>query len=223
MKQTKVATGVLWLALAPWPHEWAGAAGVDEEQEKPIPMALALRLGPQELTKLIDWGESEAGQDDAASIYAAAVRAKTEYALALRDVRLVGDLDQWRRLLSGGRRGVWEIASARFGGGTMWGHNARREAAPVEDFLAELATRLPLAMGKGSKDAAKQIDGAISHVNSLEADSEVTATLRTKVREVTARWMEIRNRISTLSKEEADRIAGFVVQEAMSFEKAGEG
>lgn len=221
MRISGVVFGILWLVSTVCPAEAATAEG--EEIRNPIPMGLALKLGPYQLTKVLDWGESEAGRDAAANVYARALRIKTEYSIALRDIQLVDDLDEWRTLLEKCRCGVWSVVAAYSGGGTMWGHNAEREAAPVEDFLAGLATRLPLKRGAGSKDAARQIDKAIAHMKSLNVDSEVVSNYRESVREVTASWLELKEKIATLPKAEADRIAAFVVEHAMTLEKAGEG
>jgi len=213
---------MLTLVPAAGPAGWAKAAD-EEEVSKPIPMALAIRLGPGKLTHVIDWGESECGQDEAANLYATAMRIKTEYALGQHDVQLVSQLDEWRALLLKCRCTVWDIESIQAGGGTMWGHNSAREAAPVEVFLAGLAARMPLERGKGSKDATKLLDKAIAYVKALKVDAEAKAKLQEAAQDYADILAELQAKLATLSKIEAERIARFVVEEVMTVEKAGAG
>ena len=65
-----------------------------DDTPKPVTMEQALKLGPEKLTAIV--GASEAGQDIACGIYAAAKRLQTENRLAKTDLRLVVDLD-WLR------------------------------------------------------------------------------------------------------------------------------
>jgi len=118
---------------------------------------------------------------------------------------------------------VWDIAYIQAGGGTMWGHNSAREPAPVEDFLAGLAARMPLAHGKGSKAATKLLDKAIAHVKALKVEAEAKAKLQEAAKDYATTLALLEARLGTLSKMEAERIARFVVEEVMTVEKAGAG
>ncbi len=213
---------MLTLVPAAGPAGWANAADA-EVVSKPLPMGLVIRLGPGKLTNVIDWGESDRGQDEAANLYATAMRIKTEYALGQRDVQLVGQLDEWRVLLLRCRCTVWDIESIQAGGGTMWGHNSAREVAPVEDFLAGLAARIPLARGKGSKEATKLLDKAVAHVKALEVHSDAKEKLRVAAKAYAVILAELQAKLATLSKVEAERITRFVVEDVMTVEKAGAG
>ncbi len=181
------------------------------ETNSPVTLATALKLGTEKLTKIT--GESECGQDFAARLYATAKRIETEHALARRDLELVLQLDVWREALSKCRVGSWDLAYYYHGGGTMWGHGAARDCAPLEDFLAGLAKRLPFADGKGSVKAAKQIDDAIAFIKKIKPhgeDAESTegskAQFHAEVEQVTGYWDHLRYLIKEIPADEAKRI-----------------
>jgi hypothetical protein len=194
------------------------ATNAEEQVRNPIPMAIALKLGPEKLTKVIDWGESEAGRDEASIIYGMARRVETEHSLALRDVQLLRELDEWRKILSRCRLGVWDIAGHYFGGGTAWGHSAEREAAPLEEFLSDMAKRLPLAKGTGSKKADRQIDDAIARIKSLRSITGDNARFQKVVKRVAGNWSQLKTTVSTLPEDEANWVASFAVEHVGLFD-----
>ncbi|HEY2573072.1 MAG TPA: hypothetical protein VGH65_03350 [Verrucomicrobiaceae bacterium] len=217
--QTNLMLAILAVATA------ALIAGADEAR-KPVPQSLALKLGPEELTQYTDLSES--GQDRAAILYANAKRVETEHALAQKDVTLVGELEGWRQILRRCRRGCVGLAYVVNGGGTMYSHAQARDGASLEDFLAELAKRLPLAEGKGDPEAAKQVDDTIAFLKKLKlvdtGDSKgvkaAKAQLVLEVEEVTQSWSELKYMISELKGDEAESIAAFAV-ESLGFLKEG--
>jgi hypothetical protein len=191
-----------------------------EDKRVPVTLDTALKLGSWQLTKVVDVGESEAGQDLAARLYATAKRIETEHALARRDLELVLQLDVWREALADCRVGSCDLARIYFGGGTMYGHGATRDGAPLEDFLADLAKRLPLAEGKGSAKAARQIDGAIAFIKSLnlvhgqDLEPEEWAKTRfpAEVARVTEHWDHLKELIKDVPEAEANQISAFAVE-----------
>src|SRR5690242_17775404 len=106
------------------------------EKKDPLPMSQALKLGEEGLLEYA--GTSEVGQDRAAEFYATAKRITTEQALGEKDLRLVVDLQDWRRAISDCRKNFYALAYIVNGGGTMYSHGERRDCSAVEDFLAEL-------------------------------------------------------------------------------------
>lgn len=189
-----------------------------EEKRTPVPMALALKLGPEDLTKYTDL--SEAGQDNAALLYASAKRVATEYALAQRDVALVNELEDWRVVLRKCRNGSCSLAYLVNGGGTMYSHAEARGCAPLEDFLADLAKRLPLAKGKGDPKAARQIEDTISFLKKLKpfdagdakGSKAARAQLAAEVKQISENWAELKGMISEIPADDATAIAAFAIE-----------
>ena len=189
-----------------------------DDRKKPVPMALALKLGPEDLTQYTD--PSEAGQDNAAFLYATAKRVETESVLARRDVALVIELQHWRASLRKCRNGSSSLAYIVNGGGTMYSHGQARDCAPLEDFLAGLSKRLPLAKGKGDARAAKQVDDAVAFLKKLKPFDEGDATstkaakaeLAAELKQVLESWTELKSMIGELSPDEAKRVADFAVE-----------
>lgn len=198
------------LALGPA----APNAFAQKDTDKPatVTMAKALKLGPEKLTELTD--PSEAGQDQAAQFYALAKRIETEHALAQKDLAQVGLLQEWRLALSNCRTGACLLAASVNGGGTMYSHGANRDAAEVEDFLAGMAGRLPLAEGKGDPAAVKQMDEAIALIKGLklsdtEADKETKTAFAAEIKENIGHWESLKFMVSELPSAEAKKIASF--------------
>jgi len=182
------------------------------EENPPLTSALALKLGTDGLSKYT--GESEAGQDQAARLYAAARRLKTENALAQKDLAQVLVLDSYRDVLSRCRAGFCELAYIVNGGGTMYSHGEARDCASVEDFLADVARQLPFAEGKGSAKANAKIDGAIAFLKTLEisdadADKEAAANLDAVRARVIGHWEDLKYSIADIPAKQADKIAAF--------------
>jgi hypothetical protein len=120
-----------------WSFLWA------EEGRPVITQDQALKAGPGKLTELLG-DESENGMDEAALLYAAAKRLETETSLAARDLSLVLQLDLLRGPLARFEDEAMSMAYIIAGGGTMWGHQAARNAAGREDLLADIAKDMPL-------------------------------------------------------------------------------
>ena len=196
---------------------------------KPAPLTLsrALKLGPEKLAEQTDG--SEAGQDRAAHLYAAAKRIETESALAQRDLEQVVVLDSWRDAISACRRGSCSLAYIVNGGGSMYSHGQARDCAEVEDFLAVFAKSLPLPEGKGSAKAAKQAEGAISFLKNLkifesgdaDADKKSRADLADEVKRVSEAWEKLKYMIGELPSEQAVKVASFAAN-SLGWLKEGE-
>jgi len=197
-------------------------------KKAPLTLATALKLGPAGLTKFTN--ASEAGQDRAAGLYATAKRIETEQALARRDLTLVPDLDSWRETLAQVRGGSCTLAYLVNGGGTMYSHGAARDCAPLEDFLAALATRLPLAEGKGDAKAAKQVDDALAFLRKLKAAEGATARspeeekarFAKEVKIIAQQWEALKARLGEIPAGEARRIATFAVESLGWLKQGGE-
>lgn len=184
-------------------------------KRSPLTLPLALKLGPDEITQYTD--PSEAGQDRAARLYAEARRIETEHALAERDVALVIELDDWRRVLARCRNGSCSLAYLVNGGGTMYSHAAARNCASLEDFLSQLAPRLPFSKGKGDAKAAKQIEAAIAFVKKLKLPGagrdkearESHAALAAEVKRNVESWIELKGMVEEITAAEAVKMVRF--------------
>ncbi len=143
-----------------------------EEALKPVSMELALKLGPQKLIRIV--GESEAGQDIACELYAAAKRLQTENRLAKQDLRLVTELDWLRRTLGESIDGFCCMSYGINGGGTMYTHAEARNDAALEDFLADFSRR-PSAGGKGDPKSIASLEKLIQYVSKLEIPADTKA------------------------------------------------
>ncbi len=105
--------------------------------------------------------ESEAGQDEAARLQAAAKRIETETRVASKSMRRVMVLEDWRGTLN--RWDDLQIQLVWIGaeGGLMYYHMLFRNNAVNEDFLATLADNLPLTAKPLTKDTAIKIDALL--------------------------------------------------------------
>jgi hypothetical protein len=188
-----------------------------EETDKstPVPMAKALKLGVEKLTEVT--GESEAGIDRAAGLYAIAKKLETELALAKTDVERVMELEAWRDTLSLCRQSCFSLAYIINGGGTMYSHAGARDAAEVEDFLAGFSKRLPLSEGKGDPAATKMITEAMAHLKTLkpfesgeaEQDKEARKNLTEEVKRATEFWETLKYMSENIPAEDAKAVATF--------------
>jgi hypothetical protein len=205
----------LVLALLPVAFAIVEARADDSEKNTPLTIAIALKLGAEGLTRYTD--PSEAGQDRAARLYAAARQLKTESALAQKNLEQVLVLDDYRDSLSKVCVGSCNLAYIVNGGGTMYSHGAARECAPLEDFLAGLAKELPFAEGKGSGKASAKIDAAIAFLKTLQtydsgdadSDREAAANLAAGRDRVIEKWENLKYYISEIPAADADKIAAF--------------
>lgn len=197
------------------------------EKRAPLTLSRALKLGPEKLAEQTDG--SEAGQDHAAHLYAAAKRIETDSALAQRDLEQVVVLDSWRDAISACRRGSCSLAYIVNGGGTMYSHGQARDCAEVEDFLATFAMSLPLPEGKGSAKAAKQVEDAIAFLKNLkvfesgdaDADKKSRADLADEVKRVSEAWETLKYMIGELPPEQAAKVAAFAAS-SLGWLKEGE-
>jgi hypothetical protein len=104
----------------------SGFAQDPDEKNEHVTVSRALKLGEEGLTEYT--GLSEVGQDQAAELYAAAKRITTEQALGQRNLQLVIDLDGWRTIIAQCRRSCMSMGFITNNGGTMSGHQARRDS-----------------------------------------------------------------------------------------------
>jgi len=177
------------------------------EKKEPLTISQALKLGEEGLTEYT--GLSEVGQDRAAEFYATAKRITTEQALGQKDLRLVLDLDGWREVISRCRTSCMSIGYITNGGGTMSGHQARRDSVAVEDFLAEMSKTLPLPEAKGDPKALEVIDRTIAVIKKLKADRNQKSELAERVKSATESWTNLRDMIAEIPAENAKKIAYF--------------
>jgi hypothetical protein len=180
----------------------------------PLTQNQALKLGPEKLTAYTN--ESEAGQDQAAFLYATAKQIQTEQALALKDLEQVVTLREWRDAITKCRQGAFSLAYIYNGGGTMYSHAGARDGAMVEDFLADFAKSLPLPQGKGSAKVVKKIDDNIAFIKTLnladagiDADKEAKAKLSAEASEVIQHWESLKYLIQEIPAAEAMKVVVF--------------
>ena len=102
--------------------------------------------------------ESEAGQNEAARLQAAAQRIRTEARVAAKSMRRVMVLAGWRDVLNRWHDLELEIVLLQSGGGTMWRHLIQRDDALTERFLDTIADRLPLETQPLKPDIAPTLD-----------------------------------------------------------------
>lgn len=199
-----------------------------DEKKNPLTMAKALKLGAEDLTQYTD--QSEAGQDNAAYLYATAKRIETEHTLAQRDLKQVTELTKWRLILSKCRNGSCNAAYLVNGGGTMFTHAAHRNGAALEDFLTDLAKRLPLKKGQGDPKAEKEIDETIVFLKKLkpsdggdaESDKSAKAYLAALVKELEEHWTELKEMIHDVNADDARKIVT-IAADSLAWLKADAG
>jgi hypothetical protein len=184
-----------------------GFAQDPDEKKEPVTVSQALKLGEEGLTEYT--GLSEVGQDQAAELYAAAKRITTEQALGQRNLQLVIDLDGWRTVIAQCRRSCMSMGFITNNGGTMSGHQARRDSVAVEDFLAEMSKTLPLPEAKGDPKALEVIDRTIALIKKLKADRNQKSELAERVKSATESWTNLRDMIAEIPAENAKKIAYF--------------
>jgi hypothetical protein len=182
------------------------AQDADEEKE-PVTMSQALKLGEEGLTQYT--GLSEVGQDQAAELYAAAKRITTEQALGEKNLQLVIDLEGWRTVIAKCRRSCMSIGYITNDGGTMSGHQARRDSVAVEDFLAEMSKTLPLPEAKGDPKALEVIDRTIALIKNLRAPRDQKSQLAERVKSATESWANLKDMIAEIPAEDAKKTAYF--------------
>jgi hypothetical protein len=185
----------------------SGFAQDADEKKEPVTVSQAVKLGEEGLTEYT--GLSEVGQDQAAEIYAAAKRITTEQALGQKNLQLVIDLDGWRRVIAKCRRSCMSMGFITNNGGTMSGHQARRDSVAVEDFLAEMSKTLPLPEAKGDPKALEVIDRTIALIKKLKADRNQKNELAERVKSATESWTNLRGMIAEIPAENAKKIAYF--------------
>jgi hypothetical protein len=190
-----------------------------DDAPKPVSMELALKLGPEKLTRIV--GGSEAGQDIACELYAAAKRLQTENRLAKQDLRLVTELDGLRRTLGDCIDGFCSMAYGINGGGTMYTHAEARNDASLEDFLADFSKR-PSAGGKGDPESIARLEKLIQYVSKMEipaatktgADKEVIEAFL-KFRKETLESLTILKATCAESKETSSKaLVVFLIDQA---------
>lgn len=192
-------------------------AADNDDKPQPITAAQALKLGVEGLTEKL--GPSEIDQDEAARLYATAKRLDTEQALAKKNLKLVTELKEWRSSLESCRGHAFTMAYIVNGGGTMYTHGHARDCAEVEDFLATLAKRLPLAEGKGDPGASKELNDAIVFLKKLKpydsgdakADKRAKAELVTQAKNAEEHFTSLRYMIEAVPAQDAKDIAKFAV------------
>ena len=180
----------------------------DEEKKEPVTISQALKVGEEGLTEVT--GTSEVGQDQAAEFYAAAKRITTEQELGQKNLQSVLDLENWRSVISACRKSCMAIGFITNGGGTMSGHQARRDAVAVEDFLAELSKSLPFPDAHGDAKADNVIDRTIGLIKNLRApERQQKADLAERVKSAVEDWTNLKHMIDEIPAADAKKIAFF--------------
>jgi hypothetical protein len=180
-----------------------------------LSMATALKLGAEGLVpKYAE--DNEEGRDTAAGMYAQARQLETEYALAQKDLDLVQVLNTWRGTVSMIRQDEISLTETLAGGGTVYLHAAARDCAEVEDFMAQLAKRLPLAEGKGDTKASAAIKARIAEIkkSKLEADADKDAkeALQGTIEGQVANLEEFLTMLEAIPAEDAKLISAFALK-----------
>jgi hypothetical protein len=188
-----------------------------DDSIKPVTAAQALKLGAEKLATEHMKDESEAGQDEAAQLYATALRLKTENALAKKDLRDVDTLAHMRETLSNCRESSIDLAGFINGGGSMFGHASARDCAAVEIFLSEIVELgFPPAAGEGSSKARKAVDQHIAFLKKLKPgeaanDKEMLAEFNKYRQEGMQAWENLGYLLDGLSQETADAFVEFAL------------
>jgi len=178
-----------------------------DEKKEPVTISQALKIGEEGLTEYT--GLSEVGQDEAAELYATAKRITTEQALGEKNLQLVIDLDAWRTVIAQCRRSCMSLGFITNNGGTMSGHQARRDSVAVEDFLSEMSKSLPFPDGKGDPRALEVIDRTIGLIKKLKADRNQKSELADRVKSAIEDWTRLKDMIAEIPAENAKKIAFF--------------
>jgi len=120
-------------------------------------------------------------------------------------------LQERRTAIQQCRESAFSLAYIINGGGTMYSHGSARDTAAVEDFLAELASSLPLTEGEGDAKATQQIDNAMTFLKKLKvgdlgdavANQEAQKNLKEEVERVIQHWEGLKFMISAVPATEA--------------------
>ena len=178
-----------------------------DEKKEPVTISQALKIGEEGLTEYT--GLSEVGQDQAAELYATAKRITTEQALGEKNLQLVIDLDGWRTIIAQYRRSCMSLGFITNNGGTMSGHQARRDSVAVEDFLSEMSKSLPFPDDKGDPKALEVIDRTIALIEKLKADRNQKSELAERVKSAIEDWTRLKDMVAEIPAENAKKIAFF--------------
>lgn len=146
-------------------------ARAEEDAPPTFTAAQALKLGVEKMAEKINGGE--AGEDQAALIYATAKRLETENALAQKNLALVVELNHWRESLGTMIDQMCGLAYTLNGGGTMYSHASSRNNVGLEKFLAELSKQLPFGEGKGDEQATEKLKKLGSFISKLTIDADL--------------------------------------------------
>ena len=178
-----------------------------DEKKEPVTISQALKIGEEGLTEYT--GLSEVGRDEAAELYAAAKRITTEQVLGQKNLQLVIDLDGWRTIIAQYRRSCMSLGFITNNGGTMSGHQARRDSVAVEDFLSEMSKSLPFPDDKGDPKALEVIDRTIALIEKLKADRNQKSELAERVKSAIEDWTRLKDMVAEIPAENAKKIAFF--------------
>ena len=178
-----------------------------DEKKEPVTISQALKIGEEGLTEYT--GLSEVGRDEAAELYAAAKRITTEQVLGQKNLQLVIDLDGWRTIIAQYRRSCMSLGFITNNGGTMSGHQARRDSVAVEDFLSEMSKSLPFPDDKGDPKALEVIDRTIALIKKLKADRNQKSELAERVKSAIEDWTRLKDMVAEIPAENAKKIAFF--------------
>jgi hypothetical protein len=119
---------------------------------------------------------SEAGMNQAAILMANAKRIDTEGRIGSKSMRQVLVLADWREALNRWSDVQLELVWCWNGGGMMYYHMMQRNDAYNEDFLAEVAERLPLATTPVSNETAAKIDDLLKKAKARLAQIKAETT-----------------------------------------------
>lgn len=188
-----------------------------DEGIKPVTAAQALKLGPEKLASEHMQDESEAGLDEAARLYATALRLKTENALAKKDLRDVETLAHMRETMNKCRESSIDLAGFINGGGTMYSHESARDCAAVELFLSEIVELgFPPQSGEGSAKARKSVEQHIAYLKKLKPgeaanDKEMLAEFNKFRQEDILAWENLGYILDGLNSDVAEAFVEFAL------------
>lgn len=118
---------------------------------------------------------SEAGQNHAARLQAAALRVRTETRISVKSMQRVLVLAGWREALNRWDDLELEIILFQSNGGTMWSHMMQRNDVETEEFLEGIADHLPLEGPELKTETARAIDGLLRGAKNRLAQAKADA------------------------------------------------
>ena len=160
------------LILATIPFVLSGASCLSAAEPE-LSIEQVLKIGVDDLAVKLG-NASEAGEDDAAQLWATARRLKTEAALGKSSVQAVKRLAEWRAVINRWMDAAVFSSSIESGGGSLYSHIANRNDAAIEAFLAKYYVALSAVPKKGAPCQLEFNKKALANIKAglKEADAD---------------------------------------------------